>query len=44
MASASASAAAVVVPGGIRADDMGINAPSGNDGCQGVVTDQLDYP
>lgn len=30
--------------GGIRADGMGFNAPAGEDGCDGVVSDERDYP
>jgi len=30
--------------GGIRADGVGLNAPSGEDGCDGVLSDERDYP
>ncbi|MEX1364318.1 MAG: hypothetical protein AB1Z98_14425 [Nannocystaceae bacterium] len=30
--------------GGTRADGVGLNAPSGADGCAGVVADERDYP
>ena len=28
---------------GIRADGVGLNAPSGEDGCDGIVADERDY-
>ncbi|MEM9458771.1 MAG: hypothetical protein AAGF11_31630 [Myxococcota bacterium] len=30
--------------GGIRADGIGMSAPAGEDGCEGVLADERDYP